>query len=64
LVSLGLTGVSIAWAVGEIVLSRLLDRFTATTMASSGLILTIAGGAMRMVMINGSTTICVVLSYR
>jgi len=60
LASLGLMGLSIAWAVGAIASSRLLDRFTATTVASTGLSLAIVGGAMGSVMINGSTAIWVV----
>ena len=60
LASLGLMGLSIAWAVGAIASSRLLDRFTATTVASTGLSLAIVGGAMGSVMVNGSTAIWVV----
>ena len=60
LASLALTGLSIAWAVGAIFSSRLLDRFSETTVASIGLSIAVAGGTMGMMLVSESTAVWVV----
>jgi len=60
LASLALTGLSISWAIGAIVSSRLLDRFSETTLVSMGLSMAITGGAMGMILVSDSTAIWVI----
>ena len=60
LASLSLTGLSIAWASGAILSSRLLDRFTTTAVASTGLSTAIAAGGMGLFTVNASSAIWVV----